>query len=61
MNKPSKYVKHLVKLEFMKAQYEVFVNDSGSSHSQSFGECDRGVDFIVKTKSGKYHEFHYKC
>ncbi len=41
-----KYAEYLVKLEFMKARYEVFVNDSGS----------RGVDFIIKAKSGKYHE-----
>lgn len=46
MDKIYKYAEYLVKLEFMKARYLVFVNDSGS----------RGVDFIIKTKSGKYRE-----
>lgn len=46
MNKLTKYASHIVKLEFMKARFEVFENESGS----------RGVDFIVKTKSGKYYE-----
>ena len=42
MNKITKYGEYLVKLEFMKARYEVFVNGSGGG----------GVDFIVKAKSG---------
>lgn len=46
MDKINKYGEYLVKLEFMKARLEVFVNDSGS----------KGVDFIIKTNSGQYHE-----
>ena len=46
MEKLTKYAQHFVKLELMKARLEVFSNESGS----------RGVAFIVKTASGKYHE-----
>ena len=45
MEKIIKYVEYLVKLEFMKARHEVFVNDSGS----------KGVDFIIRAKSGKQY------
>ena len=41
-----KYAQHFAKLELMKAKQEVFQNESGRE----------GVDFIVKTKSGNYHE-----
>jgi len=41
-----KYASHCVKLDLMKARLEVFENESGS----------RGVDFIVKSKLGKYYE-----
>ncbi|QGY47249.1 hypothetical protein GM418_27370 [Maribellus comscasis] len=46
MDKIYKYAQHFVKLELMKARFEVFENESGS----------RGVDFIIKSKSGKYYE-----
>lgn len=45
-DKLKKYAEHLVKLEFMKFRYEIFQNESGSP----------GIDFIIKTKSGNYHE-----
>ena len=48
MNKLRKFAQHFVKLELMKAWLEVFASESGS----------RGVDFIVKTQSGKYHELY---
>jgi len=34
--------------EFMKAKLEVFQNESGRE----------GVDFIIKTKAGNYHELY---
>lgn len=43
-----KYAQHFTKLELMKARLEVFQNESGRE----------GVDFIVKTNSGKYHEIY---
>ena len=46
MNKLYKYAQHHTKLELMKARLEVFENESGRE----------GVDFIVKTKTGNYHE-----
>ena len=46
MNKIYKYAQHYTKLELMKARLDVFQNESGRE----------GVDFIVKTKSGNYHE-----
>lgn len=42
----NKYAQHFTKLELMKARIEVFENESGRE----------GVDFIIKTKSGNYHE-----
>lgn len=45
-SKPRKYAEHYVKLELMKARLSVFTNDS----------AERGVDFIVKTGSGNYHD-----
>ncbi len=48
MDKLIKYAQHFVKLELMKARLEVFQNESGRG----------GVDFIVKTSSGKYHELY---
>ena len=54
MNKLTKYAQHFVKLELMKASFdfaqdrrlEVFQNESGRG----------GVDIIVKTSTGNYHE-----
>jgi hypothetical protein len=46
MNTLIKYAQHFVKLELMRARLAVFQNESGSG----------GVDFIVKTKSGNFHE-----
>ena len=40
-----KYAQHFTKLELMRARLEVFQNESGI----------KGVDFIVKTKSGNYY------
>jgi hypothetical protein len=48
MTKLHKYAQHFTKLELMKARLEVFQNESG----------EEGVDFIVKTKSGNYHELY---
>lgn len=48
LNKLYKYAQHFTKLELMKARLEVFQNESGRG----------GVDFIVKTNTGKYHELH---
>lgn len=48
MNQLYKYAQHFTKLELMKARLEVFPNESGRE----------GVDFIVKTNSGKYHEIY---
>lgn len=46
MNKLTKYASHYVKLDLMKARLEFFSNDSGT----------KGVDLIIKTKQGSYHE-----
>lgn len=46
MNKLYKYSQHFTKLELMKARLEVFQNESGRE----------GVDFIIKTNAGNYHE-----
>lgn len=46
MDKLNKYALHFIKLELIKHRLEVFQNESGS----------RGVDLIVKTRVGKYHE-----
>ena len=43
-----KYAQHFVKLELMKARFEVFQNES----------ANRGVEFIIKTETGKYHELY---
>ena len=48
MQKLFKYAQQFTKLELMKARLEVFQNESGSE----------GVDFIVKTGSGNYHELY---
>lgn len=48
MNKLYKYAQHFTKLELLRAKLDVFQNESGSE----------GVDFIVKTKSGNYHELY---
>lgn len=48
MKKLTKYAEHFVKLELMKARLDVFVNESES----------RGVDFIIKTPLGNYHELY---
>jgi len=48
MNKLYKYAQHFTKLELMRARLDVFQNESGRE----------GVDFIVKTKSGNYHELY---
>lgn len=46
MNQLHKYAQHFTKLELMRARLDVFQNESGRE----------GVDFIVKTKSGNFHE-----
>ncbi|MEM6736112.1 MAG: hypothetical protein AAF620_08595 [Bacteroidota bacterium] len=51
-----KQVEQFVKQELMKAGLEVFASESESLPSRSYGQVNRGVDFIVKTPSGKYHE-----
>ena len=48
MKKLTKYAEHFVKMELMKARLDVFANESES----------RGVDFIIKTSSGNYHELY---
>ena len=48
MDKLTKYAQHFTKLELMKARLEVFQNESGRE----------GVDFIVKTSLGKFHELY---
>ncbi|MFB6340551.1 hypothetical protein ACE1ET_02460 [Saccharicrinis sp. FJH62] len=45
-DKLSKYASHFLKLELMKARLDVFKNESGR----------RGVDFIIKSKTGNYYE-----
>ena len=55
-SKPTKYAQHFAKLELMKASFdfaqdrrlEVFQNESGRE----------GVDFIVQTSAGRYHELY---
>lgn len=48
MQQLHKYAQHFTKLELMKARLEIFQNESGRE----------GVDFIVKTNSGNYHEIY---
>lgn len=48
MNRLYKYAEHCIKIELMKAKIEVFQNESGI----------KGVDFIIKTYSGNYHELY---
>lgn len=48
MNKLTKYAQHFVKLELMKARFEVFQNES----------ANKGVEFIVKTYNGAFHELY---
>lgn len=48
MKKLHKYAQHFVKLELMKARLEVFQNES----------ANKGIEFIVKTSTGKYHELY---
>lgn len=48
MNKLIKYAQHFTKLELMKTRLEVFQNESGRE----------GVDFIIKTNAGNYHELY---
>lgn len=48
MDKLFKYAQHFTKLELMKARIEVYQNESGRE----------GVDFIVKTNTGNYHELY---
>ncbi|WKZ76544.1 MAG: hypothetical protein QY303_06495 [Vicingaceae bacterium] len=48
MSKLYKYAQHFTKLELMRARLEVFQNESGRE----------GVEFIIKTKSGNYHELY---
>lgn len=48
MIKLYKYAQHFTKLELMRARLDVFQNESGRE----------GVDFIIKTKSGNYHELY---
>lgn len=43
-----KYAQHFTKFELMKAQLEVFQNESGRE----------GVDFIIKTNTANYHELY---
>ena len=51
-----KQVKQSVEQELTKARFEVSSGESESLSSQSYGQVNRRVDFIVKTPSGKYHE-----
>jgi len=46
LNKLYKYAQHFTKLELLRAKLDVFQNESGRE----------GVDFIITTKSGNYHE-----
>ena len=48
MNELTKYAHHFTKLELMKTRLEVFQNESGRE----------GVDFIIKTNTGNYHELY---
>lgn len=66
MNQLYKYAQHFIKLELMKVRLEVFQNEMERSgirpdlKNQLFpGQSGReGVDFIVKSNSGKYHEIY---
>lgn len=51
MMKLNKYAEHFIKLELMKAEIEVFQNESGR----------KGLDFIIKTDEGNYHEIYLQC
>lgn len=44
----NKYAQHFTKLELLRAKLDVFQNESGSE----------GVDFIIKTNAGNYHELY---
>jgi hypothetical protein len=46
MSTLNKYAEHFIKIELMKANIEVFQNESGRE----------GMDFIIKTNEGNYHE-----
>lgn len=66
MNKLYKYAQHFTKLELMRARLDVFQNEMKRSEIRpdlkkqlTPGQSGReGVDFIVKTKSGNYHELY---
>ncbi len=51
IDKLTKYAQHFVKLELMKVRLEVFQNESGRG----------GVEFIVKTSAGNYHELYLQA
>lgn len=55
MDKLTKYAQHFTKLELMKARLDVFQNESACLTD---GQGREGVDFIVKTKTGNYHELY---
>lgn len=48
MDKLYKYAQNFTKLELMKVRLEVYQNESGRE----------GADFIIKTKTGNYHELY---
>jgi hypothetical protein len=48
MNRLNKYAEHFIKIELIKANIEVFQNESGRE----------GVNFIIKTKKENYHELY---
>ncbi len=48
MNKLPKYAQHFTNLELMKVRLDVFQNESGRE----------GVDFIIRTEAGNYHELY---
>ncbi|MCO6500350.1 MAG: hypothetical protein J5I47_08250 [Vicingus serpentipes] len=45
-----KFAQHFTKLELMKVNIEVFQNESGKE----------GVDFVIRTATGSYHELYLK-
>lgn len=47
----NKYAEHFLKMELMKADIEVFQNESGKD----------AFEFIVKTPTGVYHELHLQA
>ncbi len=47
-----KYAEHFLKLELMKANIDVFQNESGKANS---------LGFIAKTPTGIYHELHLQA